>query len=84
MVKPGNVGNVTDTKVLPVTHEHAFKWFYKDPQGSVQGNNKCGRILQGQGLSRSKHSRIVEGSTGFSTRFNNKCGRILQGPMRSR
>ena len=23
---------------LPPTHEHAHKWFYKDPQGQVQGN----------------------------------------------
>ncbi len=22
---------------LPITHEAAFKWFYKDPQGEVQG-----------------------------------------------
>lgn len=22
---------------LPVTHEAAFKWFYKDPQGEIQG-----------------------------------------------
>lgn len=22
---------------LPITHEAAFKWFYKDPQGEIQG-----------------------------------------------
>ena len=22
---------------LPISHEAAFKWFYKDPQGEVQG-----------------------------------------------
>ncbi|XP_022096919.1 GRB10-interacting GYF protein 2-like isoform X2 [Acanthaster planci] len=37
MAKPGSVSSAADNKVLPVTHEHAFRWFYKDPQGSVQG-----------------------------------------------
>ena len=23
---------------LPLTHEAALKWFYKDPQGEIQGN----------------------------------------------
>lgn len=22
---------------LPISHEAAFKWFYKDPQGEIQG-----------------------------------------------
>lgn len=24
---------------LPLTHEAALKWFYKDPQGEIQGEN---------------------------------------------
>ena len=24
-------------RALPLTHENAQKWFYKDPQGEVQG-----------------------------------------------
>lgn len=29
---------------LPLTHEAALKWFYKDPQGEIQGE-ACSRVL---------------------------------------
>ena len=28
--------------VLPPDHEHAKKWFYRDPQGDLQGKLACG------------------------------------------
>ena len=37
MPTPGSSSNAVDNTVLAVTHENAFKWLYKDPQGSVQG-----------------------------------------------
>lgn len=30
---------------LPLTHEAALKWFYKDPQGEIQGE-ACSRVLR--------------------------------------
>ena len=33
---------------LPLTHEAALKWFYKDPQGEIQG--KTGRGSKFDGL----------------------------------
>lgn len=29
---------------LPLTHEAALKWFYKDPQGEIQGETGSGFI----------------------------------------
>lgn len=29
---------------LPLTHEAALKWFYKDPQGEIQGESLVGWI----------------------------------------
>lgn len=29
---------------LPLTHEAALKWFYKDPQGEIQGE-ACSSVL---------------------------------------
>lgn len=30
---------------LPLSHEAAMKWFYKDPQGEIQGNFPPGRVF---------------------------------------
>lgn len=28
----------SSASALPLSHESAMKWFYKDPQGEIQGN----------------------------------------------
>ena len=37
--------DLSSNKALPLTHEHAQRWFYKDPQAQVQG--RCNIASQG-------------------------------------
>lgn len=45
---------------LPLTHEAALKWFYKDPQGEIQGETEgafmCSRLMKITRAAFSNHS----------------------------